>query len=110
MTAPTAVTAVAQLNGHAGVNMPSAQAGDNTNGNTVLNNPGTIFWLTNTGGASGTWTITPAVKFKGESLATLPVTIAASGGGLYKFDPDVWGHQIVLTPSAATMKAVVIQP
>lgn len=110
MTAPTAVTATATLNGHTGVAMPSAQAGDNTNGNTVLNTKGTIFWLTNTGGASGTWTITPAVKYKGETLASLPITIAAAGGGLYEFDPEVWGHQIVLTPSAATMKLVVIYP
>lgn len=109
MPVPVAVVPTA-LNGHAGVATPTPAAGDATNGNTCLNYVNTIFRLSNSAGVSGTWTVTPAVKFKGESLAPLVITIAASGDALYTFDPDVWGHQIVLTPSAATMKLAVIQP
>jgi hypothetical protein len=109
MPTPTAVTPVA-LNGHVGVNRPTPANGDNVNGNTCANFPSTIFNLKNSAGVSGTFTVTPAVTFKGESLAPLVVTLAASADELYQFDPDVWGHEIVLTPSASTMQLAVIQP
>lgn len=108
MTA-TAVTPT-QLNGHVGVAIPAPAAGDNVNGNTCRNLATTIFRLNNSAGVSGTWTVTPAVTFHGEPLQPLVLTLAASADDLYQFDPDVWGNEIILTPSAVTMKIAVIQP
>jgi hypothetical protein len=109
MPTPTAVIPLA-LNGHVGVAVPTPAAGDNVNGNTCRNYPSTIFRLKNSAGVSGTWTVTPAVTFKGESLSNLVLTLAAADDKYYQFDPDVWGEQIVLTPSASTMQIAVIQP
>lgn len=93
-----------------GMTPVAAVAGDNTNGNSVVNSGKQWIEATNTAGASGTFTVAFGYTVKGQTIPAKSFTVAATSTlKAGPFDPSVYGSTLIITPSAATITLNVFQ-
>jgi hypothetical protein len=103
---PLSVTSI----GRGGIVPATEAAGDNTNGNVFPNNGAIWLEVTNGGGSAGTITVAYASKVDGQTVPAKSYSLAASAKRrIGPFPVTLFGTNVVVTPSAATITIAAYQ-
>lgn len=85
-------------------------AGDNTNGNSILNNGSTWLEVTNGGGSAATVTVAYGSKVDGQTVPAKSYSLAAAAKRrIGPFPVTLFGKTLIVTPSAATVTIAAYQ-